>query len=1006
MTLLAATALSAFVTAANWTAPADIAVGEAEGRLDLGISSVYEQGVRRVLLKRPVPVPEGRALAYDIVCSQISPAKFCALVRDADGREFRLRQKSVAMIDGGNDFSFGSNYIGGAFRGGRLDPFFDVRVQVPAMADPEPGSYHAEDGGRAPPRLPLVFLGFTLCVEARGTHPNGRTDYWLDQFAFERMDAVKGDFFAVFKDQKLYTDDPGPELFFADVLGTPEGTRHELAWELREAYDGPSVRRGCVKIAFGPDDPRPYRLRFRESARIPRMNEGTYWVKATARSGWDGANWRLSKTLDFRYDVFRNVKGPPASVRTYSRVGLPKPKEPFRFPQGVPTKEEILNGDRPLVLFAPMLDKRENWRENHAQLFDEMIASGDSRCIEIQNRWADCEPLPGQYDFSWVLGPLDEAEKRGCKCFVTFAPLAVPEWMPSIFTRNEKGEIFGHTYYLFHGGRINLFQSPTVRDRSLAYLAALVQAVRNHPACLGYFYITEHSGEAPWAGWYEGFDDETVANFRRAMERRYRRISEANAAWKTSFGDFGSVIPPAHDADCSLALRRDWLVFRRMSVHRYIEKCVETIRRFDDRRIIMCYGDGVVYSRAADIARYGVLSANGGCAVPETLFERGLAAEVGLPQRAEEISCSNWKALGETQLDISVFAMMGGGGANAHFKMFTPERATFASLREGRHGLDRFERFLPILRELRAAKPTYGDVRVWSAFEGPLAASRNSLGNDVFLGGWSARFALDSQLVCGVTGAIRDWSSAKLVWAPPGLTVAARKEAEELVAYVERGGTLLLCADTARRVVEEEDRDWWLLSRFGFGAPAACGRQAVISGLDGCTARVSGSFEPGDSAGSVLMTREDGVAALTERTFGRGRVIVLWASELVPYHEAGLPDAKPFLAEIQRRAGVTPPVSTQSRLDWANLLRKDDATWYLLTLCAPSAHSRPAPEGVPAGSRRFRVALPEGSWRLTDLIGGRVVGPLSADELRDAGFGDQLGYNECRIWRIERMMTK
>ena len=1005
MTLLAALSLSALVSAAYWQPTEKIRVAEVDGHLALSVSSVFEDGVQRILLKRPVPVPAGEALAYDIVCSQISPAKFCALVRDADGREFRLRQKSVAMIDGGNDFSFGSNYIGGAFRDGRLDEFFKVRVQVPAMIDPLPGTYLAEDGVKTPPRLPLAFLGFTLCAEARGRQPGpGFTDYWLRRFAFERMDAVKGDFFAVFKDQRFYAEDPGPDLQFADVMGHPEGMRHELQWELRETYDGPAVKKGLVRIAFAADDPRPYRLRFGPGVELPRLPEGTYWVRATARSGAEGDGWRLEKTEDFRYDVFRNVKGPPASVRQYAKVAWPEPKEPFRFPEGVPTKEEILFGEKPLVLFAPMLDKRENWRENHAQLFDEMVKSGLSRTIEIQNRWADCEPSPGKYDFSWVLGPLDEARKRGCRCFVTFAPLAPPEWMPSIFTRNEKGEIFGHTYYLFHGGRINLFQSRYVRECSLAYLAALVQAVRNHPACLGYFVITEHSAEAPWAGWYEGFDDETIANFRKVSARRFGKIAAANAAWKTSFADFASIRPPAHDADCSLAFRRDWLVFRRLTVHKYLAKCLETIRRYDDRRIAMTYLDGIVYSHGAELAKFGPLSANGGCAVPETIFERGLAAEVGLPQRAEEISCSNWKAWGETQLDISVFAMMGGGGANAHFKMFTPERATFDELRQGQHGLDRFEKFLPILRELREAKPTYGEMRVWSAFEGPLAAGRTSLGSDVSLGGWSARFALDSQLSAGMTAATDDWSGVKLVWAPPGLQVASLEEAGKLVAYVKSGGSLLMSADTARRIVEEEGADWWLLGRLGFPAPTGehLGEQTVISGFDGAEARVRTVFDPGADAGQVLMRTADGRPALTAKPFGTGVVYVLWASDLVPYYEAALPAAKPFLTDIQRLAGIAPRVSTDSRLDWVNLLRKDDSTWYLLTMCAPTAHSRPAPEGVPAGERSFRVTLPSGSWKLKDLVTGDEKGPYTAKELSEAGFKDQVGFQQVRIWRISR----
>ena len=83
MTLFGALSLSALVSASNWQPTEKIQLGEVDGRLALSVSAVFEDGVQRVLLKKPVPVPVGEALAYDIVCSQISPAKFCALVRDA-----------------------------------------------------------------------------------------------------------------------------------------------------------------------------------------------------------------------------------------------------------------------------------------------------------------------------------------------------------------------------------------------------------------------------------------------------------------------------------------------------------------------------------------------------------------------------------------------------------------------------------------------------------------------------------------------------------------------------------------------------------------------------------------------------------------------------------------------------------------------------------------------------------------------------------------------------------
>ena len=1004
--MILAAALTALLQAGSWNGTGKVAVSETDGRLEFSFPGVREDGIQRVLLRNPVSVPNGKSLVYDLVSSQISPTMFCALVRDADGREFQIAQKSLSMIDSGEKPSFGSNHLGGLFRFSGLDELGLAHVQVPAMAEPKRETFLAADGRPGKPKQPLEFLGFTLHAESKERRPGeATTEYWLSDFAFATLDPVQDKFFAMFKGQMVHgAAGERPELYVGDVLPHPGGLRHELEWELRDRYDGEPVRHGRLELSFAADDPRPYKLRFCKAAEIPRMPEGTYWVKATARSARDETNgtWGLERTVEFRYDVVRNADGPPASLRRLPRVSLPE-ATPFTPPAGVSSWRDISYGDAPLVLFSPMVQNKSRWRKAYAYLFDEMARSGDARAAEIQNRWADCEPMPGKYDFSWLTGPLDEAQKRGMRCFVTFAPMDVPEWMPSLFTKNDRGEIYGHSAYLFHGGRINLFHSRYVRDKSLAYLAAMVLAVRDHPACLGYFYITEHSGEAPWVEWYEGFDDDTIDNFREHARLRYGTIDAANAAWNTNFTDFGGVRPPTHDSDCPLPFRRDWLVFRRIAVHQYIETCVETIRRYDRHRIVMCYGDGILYSRAANLAHHGVITANGGCDVPETVFARALAAEAGLPQRAEEISCSNWKARGETQVDISVFAMLGGGGANTHFKMFTPEFATFESLRTGMHGLDRFELFLPILRELRAARPQPYEARAWSPFEGPLAASRCVNGGDKVLSGWPALFALDSQIMFGQTAATNDWSTAKFIWAPPGLDTVSRREADGLLGYVKGGGTVLMCADTGRRIVEDETRDWGLLAEFGFQPPLETRpAKTRIAGLGGAEAGIANEFVPAYGCGETLMTAEDGSPALTSRPFGKGLVYVLWASELVPYYEAGIPDARPFLPELLARAGVQCRLSTQSRLDWGYLLRKDDSTWYLLATCSPMAHSRLQPDGVPKGDRWFRVRLPDGVWKMHDLVSGEDRPAISSSDLAERGFKDALSYRQVRIWRMTR----
>lgn len=974
-----------------WSGTEKVAVSTDGGRLKLTVSAVSGDGVQHIRLKTPVAVPSGCILRYDLCTSCVRPALFNLLVRDAGGREFRLRQEASGMLNQtGSRDRWGSNYVGGVFREGRLDRVGTVRVHVPALADPKRGTHFAEDGKPTGPKPPFEFLGFTVHVLSDKPQT---FDCFIGEFAVGTADSVTDGFFAVFADQKVYGGlEEQPTLVYENVNRFMWRTkdRPTLAWEMFDRYDGEPVVGGTLEIG--------------KPVALPRMPAGTYWVRTHPQDAAADA-----AKMELRYDVFRNTALESAEKAEPEPVSLPEPSEPFRFPSGVPDWREVRDGGTPLILFAPMVDRPADaeWTRLNASLYDEMVKSGDTMAAEIQNRWRDCEPLPGKYDFTALLAALDEAAKRRVRCFVTFAPLSPPEWMPSIFTRNRRGESLGHTIYLFHGGRINLFHSAYVRSKALAYLAALVQATRNHPGCLGYFFITEHEGEAPWAEWYEGFDSGTLGGFRRAMSARYGHISAANAAWKTSFPSFEAAMPPDAKEEASLAFRRDWLTFRRNASHDFIIDAFRTIRRFDDRRIIMCYTGGILPARMGELAAFGAITANGGCDRGERMFDIAACAEAGLPQRAEEVSCSNWRAHDDTQLDVSTFAMLGGGGLAANFKMFTPRGVSFEEFRKMPNGFDRFERFIPIWKELRDARPVFGDLRIWSAWEGRITESRTvscplgTLGD-----GWQSRVALDSQLVAGTRyGSMEGWRSAKAAWAPPGLSLVSSAEADELAEYVKLGGHLVMEADTGRRIIEREAEDWGLLRRFGFAPPVreVAGRYVRFKGLDGAEALGRTEFvPPSDGCGETLMRTEAGGAAVSRRTFGAGVVDVIWCHDIVPYAEAGLPFAKPFLPELFRSAGVEPPVSTECRLDWAYPLRASDDRWYLLTMCAPMSHSRLRPDLVPSAGRKFRVRLPKGLWKLEDLISGERKGPYTAEELEGVGFSDTLKHRQVRIWRITK----
>ena len=950
--------LDALAEPSSWTgSPGKISVSKAHGCLDVSVSAVRSDGAFRVSLSEPVRLGEGENVIFDCCMSRICPMMMLVTARDAKGRELRFKTRSLATLPNGIG-GWGCNLVGGVFRGG-LDELGTVRVDVPGFSDPVRESYDP----RGPVEPPFTMTGFEFLVEEEKSA--GATELWLSNFHAARTSFKTDSFQAVFKDGQYFGEADAEIPLRLTDFGHVWGNRHEMSWSIRDAYDGEPFTNGVVKVEFADDDPRPYKLRFDEYLRLPFLPEGTYWVKAELKSGFDGKSFGFAKMLDLRYDVFRNdAAGGAARKTAQRRIEMPKAGE-FTVPEGVPSADEILGGPDPLRIFCPMVREDIDEVETYVKLFDEMKKEGVADVVEIQNRWPRCEPAPGKYDFSNTRRILDEAHKRGIRCFVTFAPLVPPEWMPSIFTMNAEGNRFGHTMYLFHGGRFNLFFSRYARQCARAYLANLVLAVRDHPATLGYFYIAEHSCEAPWADWYEGFDPETLGAFRAAMKRRFADVSAANAAWGTTFASFDKVRPPAVGEKSSMAFRRDWLVWRRNTVHEFVVGCLGLARRLDPHRILMCYGDGLLSHRLGEVARLKCLSANGGCAVPSRLLAYSVWAESGVPMRTEEISCTQWSSF-PYQLDRSFFTILSGGGASSHVKMFIPCGASFDSIRGGANDLARWEMFLPLWKEVRGAKAVYGDVRAWQSREGQMVRTGTVNFSGPQVEGWEGQLLMDAQIPAGLN--ISDvWKSAKFVYVAPGETVVSAAEERELVEFVKAGGHLFMTADAGRRVVERESDDWCLLRDFG--------------------------FEPRewDLPGNI---RLGGKLPLEERDFGCGRVTVLWASSVVPPgNDASTARVPHFLRSLAAAAGAALPVDCDDRRIAVNLLANDDGTRYLL-VCAR--------DGVAVGDCSAKLTLPDGRYRVEQLLGDTPFEPCDMDSAALGGRGIPCGVraNEVRMWRI------
>jgi hypothetical protein len=759
-------------------------------------------------------------------------------------------------------------------------------------------------------------------------------------------------------------------------------------------------------LVWDADEPFKFKVRFFDAAgkdcRIEVVDSAGKVLKKADRKG-DGAtvNMELDLTgaapgsFTVTAAVLASNQVVDEETLLIGRKASDRDVKPFAFPAGVATASDMKTGPALAQLDFHMLhDAKYANTIKHAIPHLQPITNH----FEFRCDWEQIEQYPGIYDFRELDDMLADANKKGAKIQLFFS-VKVPEWAPSHYTRNPDGKIFGHTSYLFHGARLNLFQSPVLRPAYLEFVRNAVLHYRNHPAVESYYLLIEHPGEASYKGWYEGFDDFTIANFRRAMREKYKSIAALNQAWKTTWKRFAELMPAKPKTEATSQFWYDWISFREESVSGFREDVIATIRENDPKRLIMVYGSG-----DERYSKYNVMTANGGCRKPEQ-FGYGMmqVADLDQGQRAEEVSCTNWYAFYPTHLDTSLFSMMMGGGKNAFCKMFFPVRSLpkngdLSGIRQ-KNGLERYEKFIPIWQELRNTEVVFKDIRLYTNDEGYRVARKSTF----HPGGssWDTYAFLESQLPFWVAPGT-NWLQAKMLVAlPQRLNYLFKKDMDTLANYVKDGGVLVMGAEAGKTRIED-DATYQMLREFGFNAPGDKKPGipfSIYSAADKTKIGLLRHFYPHElkDGEHIVAVTEKNLPVITSKPYGKGTVYVLWAGSNVPTSDKKGKDIETFyLREIAQRHGCTVPMDADSIFVWTNLLKdKRNQNWYLLVMRDKKERDGTTPPTT------VTVDLPSGNYRVSELINGKIDWRKSSADLATNGFKLTLTEKEVAILKFE-----
>jgi len=215
--------------------------------------------------------------------------------------------------------------------------------------------------------------------------------------------------------------------------------------------------------------------------------------------------------------------------------------------------------------------------------------------------WAVIEVAPGKYDWSGYDRQMDLAAQNGIKVVIGEISNTAPEWL-------------GELYPAGHGvSRTNSVSYPSMSGSSATgavgmcldnedvlraaekFQTALVERYRDHPALLAYDLWNEmHPPEC--------YCEATQEKFREWLKNKYGSLEALGKAWhRYSFAKWENVRPPRSRSG-AFPDALDWLEFRSDNKSRLLHRRVELFRSLDKKNLVTGHSAFVARARSLPVA--------------------------------------------------------------------------------------------------------------------------------------------------------------------------------------------------------------------------------------------------------------------------------------------------------------------------------------------------------------------------------------------------------------------
>jgi beta-galactosidase len=177
----------------------------------------------------------------------------------------------------------------------------------------------------------------------------------------------------------------------------------------------------------------------------------------------------------------------------------------------------------------------EHWPEARWETDALMMADAGIEIVRIAEfAWAQMEPEPGRYDWSWLDRAINQLGKAGLRVMLGTPTATPPIWLtrshPDILRVDANGQ------QRDHGSRRHYCpNSPTYQRFSQEIVSAMVRRYSPHDHVFGWQIDNE------WGGGHTArcYCNSCITGFQTWLKDRYHDISDLNEAWGTRFWSQG-----------------------------------------------------------------------------------------------------------------------------------------------------------------------------------------------------------------------------------------------------------------------------------------------------------------------------------------------------------------------------------------------------------------------------------------------------------------------------------